>query len=443
MENIDFRGKFIATETFNQAGEKGEQQVWNAVCQAFAERDCLAYWRYPIFLPSEGIRREPDILILDAELGLIVIEVKSIQIEQIIAIAGHIWQVQDFYTTRINPYQQAEQQLFALLKYCQSETALKNCISGRVLVALPQITQEDWQQRGFDQLPSSPPILFQDLIQVKHQEKLTSEVLPTLIKTPTLVSGKSLSSQQWKLLKSVIAGTPLFQPPSRQFFLSQTKHQFETIPRSAILAQVRNYLAELDSNQEKIGKQIPPGPQRICGIAGSGKTVLLCQKAAIMHLKHPDWKIAVVFFTRSLFDAITQQLDRWLRYFSQNQVGYDSSHNNLQVLHAWGSKKQPGFYSYLCEIANFYPIKIEVEHKLKPNQSLARLCSQLLESATIPQFFDAIFIDEAQDLLVENQFKFEDKQPFFWMTYQSLKDVKNLAKKPSKKNTKTINLGRR
>jgi superfamily I DNA and RNA helicase len=81
----------------------------------------------------------------------------------------------------------------------------------------------------------------------------------------------------------------------RQFFLSQTKHQFETIPRSAILAQVRNYLAELDSNQEKIGKQIPPGPQRICGIAGSGKTVLLCQKAAIMHLKHPDWKIAVVF----------------------------------------------------------------------------------------------------------------------------------------------------
>jgi superfamily I DNA and RNA helicase len=94
-------------------------------------------------------------------------------------------------------------------------------------------------------------------------------------------------------------------------------------------------------------------------------------------------------------------------------VGYDSSHNNLQVLHAWGSKKQPGFYSYLCEIANFYPIKIEVEHKLKPNQSLARLCSQLLESATIPQFFDAIFIDEAQDLLVENQFKFEDKQPFF------------------------------
>jgi superfamily I DNA and RNA helicase len=438
MRNIDFRGKFIATEAFNQAGEKGEEQVWNSICQAFAERDCLAYWRYPIFLPSEGIRREPDILILDAELGLIVIEVKSIYINQIIAIAGHVWQAQDFYTTAINPYQQAEQQLFALLKHCQSETALKNCISGRVLVALPQINQQDWQQRGFDQLPSCPPILFQDLIEIQHQDKFAFEILETIIKTPTLVSGKLLSAQQWKLLKSVISGTPLFQPPSRQFFFSKTQHQSETKPRSAILAQVRKYLTDLDFNQEKIGKQIPPGPQRICGIAGSGKTVLLCQKAAIMHLKHPDWKIAVVFFTRSLSDAITQQLDRWLRHFSNHQIGYDPNNSHLQVLHAWGSKKQPGFYSGLCKIADFYPFKVETNDRLKPNQSLARLCSQLLESATIPQYFDGILIDESQDLLVEDNFKFEDKQPFFWMAYQSLKKVNKSNGNPSKKILKRL-----
>lgn len=36
--------------------------------------------------------------------------------------------------------------------------------------------------------------------------------------------------------------------------------------------------------------------QRIRGIAGSGKTVILCQKAALMHLKYPQWRIALVFF---------------------------------------------------------------------------------------------------------------------------------------------------
>jgi len=437
MRNTQPSKKFIATETFNQAGEIGEEQVWNAVCKAFAERDCLAYWRYPIFLPLEGIRREPDILILDAELGLIVIEVKSIQIEQIIAIAGHIWQVQDFYTTAIHPYQQAEQQLFALLKYCQSETALKNGISGRVLVALPHITQEDWQQRGFHQLPSCPPTLFQDLIQIKNPEKLAFELFQTIIKTPTLVSGKPLSGQQWKLLKAVIAGTPLFQPPSRQFFLSQTKNWSETIPRSAILAQVRKELADLDFNQEKIAKQIPPGPQRICGVAGSGKTVLLCQKAAIMHLKYPDWKIAVVFFTRSLSDVIQQQLDRWLRHFSHNQVSDQAQNTNLQLLHAWGTKEKPGFYSNLCKIAGFSGVQID-GNRFKPHQKLALLCSQFLKSATIPPYFDAVLIDEAQDLLVEDEFKFEDKQPFFWMAYQSLKRVNDVNKNPSQKILKRL-----
>ena len=75
---------FIATEALGVGGEKGEQIVWNSIKSAFAERDCLAYWRYPIF--DNKSRKEPDILIVDRELGLIVIEVKSIKISQIVNI---------------------------------------------------------------------------------------------------------------------------------------------------------------------------------------------------------------------------------------------------------------------------------------------------------------------------------------------------------------------
>ena len=86
-------------------GEKGEQIVWHSVKSAFADKDCLAYWRYPVF--DSNIRKEPDILIADYDLGLIIIEVKSIKIEQIVSIQGYRWQYQNFYTEYGNPYQQA------------------------------------------------------------------------------------------------------------------------------------------------------------------------------------------------------------------------------------------------------------------------------------------------------------------------------------------------
>ena len=432
MVDLNSKDKFIATEPINQAGEWGEQQVWNGICQAFAQRNCIAYWRYPIFSASEGLRREADILILDAELGIIIIEVKSIHIDQIVAIAGHRWQLQNFYTTQINPYQQAEQQLFALFNFLQLEIALKNKVQGRVLVALPCITQQQWQQRGFDQLPSCPPILFQDSIESEM------DLIQTLKQTPTVVSGHPLSSQHWNLLKSILTGTPLFQPPTRQFFLNAAKHQSETMPRSAILAQIRSVLAQLDLQQEKIGKQIPPGPQRIRGVAGSGKTVLLCQKAAFMHLKYPDWKIAIVFFTRSLYDPITQQLDRWLRHFTGGRLKYFSDSSNLQVLHAWGSKQQPGFYSFLCKLHDFNPETVDSQSRLTPNQKLAVLCTQLLKKINLSPYFDAILIDESQDLLVDDALKFEGKQPFFWMAYQSLKTIPYLDHKPSNLSLKRL-----
>ena len=66
-----------------KSGEDGEQQVWDAVREVFADRECIGYWRYPIFSKVGKSRKEPDILIADAQLGLIVIEIKSVTIDQI------------------------------------------------------------------------------------------------------------------------------------------------------------------------------------------------------------------------------------------------------------------------------------------------------------------------------------------------------------------------
>jgi hypothetical protein len=157
-----FPGQFITTEPLGKGGEADEQKVWDVIRGTFAQRDCIGYWRYPIFSKVGKSRKEPDILIADKKLGLIVIEIKAVTIDQILAIVGHRWEFQNYYTTSSNPYEQAENQLFALLGYCDREPSLRRQVSGRALVCLPLITEDEWYSSGFYQLPSCPPILFQN-----------------------------------------------------------------------------------------------------------------------------------------------------------------------------------------------------------------------------------------------------------------------------------------
>ncbi|MFP5271114.1 pentapeptide repeat-containing protein [Coleofasciculus sp.] len=414
--------KFITTEPLGKGGEGGEQKTWDAVQRAFSDRTCIGYWRYPIFSKVGKSRKEPDILIVDAQLGLVVIEIKSVTIDQILAITGHRWEFQNYYTTSSNPYQQAENQLFSLLGYCDREPMLRRKVTGRALICLPLITEAEWYQSGFYQLPSCPPIIFHDSLSPWNSlVKLIHQTYP-------IIKGTPLSNQQWKLLQAVISGTPVFRTKQRVKAHSNTI--LKTIngtpqqTRGSILAQVRQHLSEFDLAQEHIAKSIPPGPQRIRGIAGSGKTVLLCQKAAHIHLKHPDWDIALVFFSRSLYHNIIAQLDKWLRRFSSGEIRYDEIGNRkLKVLHAWGGKKQPGFYSTLCRNTGVKALTVNDIEIKQPHQALAQVCRRLLEDTAIPKLYDAILIDEGQDLIVDEPMKFEGKQPFYWMAYQALRPV--------------------
>ncbi|MBW4650762.1 MAG: pentapeptide repeat-containing protein [Kastovskya adunca ATA6-11-RM4] len=434
---------FITTEPLAKGGEAGEQKAWDAVRDAFAKRDCLGYWRYPIFSKVGKSRKEPDILIADAQLGLVVIEIKSVKIEQILTIRGHRWEFQNFYTTSSNPYEQAENQLFALLGYGDREPLLRRKVSGRALVCLPSITEEDWYNSGFYQLPSCPPIIFQDQLQgAGEQGSLKSNPIPNPASTPLrkaglgesnnnllqliqqttpIIKGFPLTDEQWRLLQAVISGTPVFRKRVGVRHVVPPHNEQKT--RASVLAEVRDRLFEFDLQQEHIGKAIPPGPQRIRGIAGSGKTVLLCQKAAHMHLKHPDWDIAFVFFSRSLYHHILEQLDKWLRRFSSGEVRYDSKNLKLQALHAWGAKNQLGLYSTICKAARVQRLTVNDTQSKRPNEALAQVCTQLLHNTVIPTLYDAILIDEGQDLIVDDSFKFEGKQPFYWLAYQALRPI--------------------
>ena len=50
--------------------------------------------------------------------------------------------------------------------------------------------------------------------------------------------------------------------------------------------------------------EVPDGPQRIKGLAGSGKTIVLALKAAYLHTQYPELKIGVTYYTRACLKNI-------------------------------------------------------------------------------------------------------------------------------------------
>lgn len=409
---------FIETESIEMAGKKDEQRVWEALKRAYAKDDGVGYWRYPVFSPSDGPRREPDLLLLTREGGLVIIEVKGLTIDQIASVQGPLWTYDHFYVAEGAPYQQAEDQLFSLLHYFDRDQRTRRKIKARAIVALPRITRAEWEEKGFADLPSSPPILFAEDLGPKTMRLRIEEA-------PTLQRGRMpLDDEAWNAALSVLGGAPVHQKKE----VAPTA----TMTKSYLLHQLNAETSQFDQKQESIGKVIPPGPQRIRGIAGSGKTVMLCQKAAHMHLKHPEWDIAIVFSTQSLYDSIRAQVDHWLRFFSNDTVSLTPEvERRIRIFHAWGGKRQPGFYSTLARQHGVRPLTVndikKASHlptRMSPSDSVAYCCQQLLHETgghITPQF-DAILIDEGQDLVVENKtFHYEGKQPIYWLAFQALR----------------------
>ena len=167
--------------------------------------------------------------------------------------------------------------------------------------------------------------------------------------------------------------------------------------RGDILKAIEKEIANLDRWQTHAAIENPDGPQCIRGLAGSGKTVVLALKAAFLHARNPEWKIAVTFHTRTLY----QQFRDLIRRFSFEHLGDEPDWSNLKVLHSWGSNSEPGVYSEIASANNIRPKNFEeARMQYGRGEAFSGICEELADAIgskeTMP-LYDVLLIDEAQD----------------------------------------------
>ena len=183
-----------------------------------------------------------------------------------------------------------------------------------------------------------------------------------------------------------------------------------------IIKKIEKEIANLDQWQKKAALEIVDGPQRIRGLAGSGKTIVLALKAAYLHAQYPEWNIVVTYYTRSLWQQYRDLITKFVYEFSHDEPNWDKLH----LFHAWGSQSELGLYSEIAHSIGYIPVNFaNARLKYGREGAFSGICNEL--NQMIPKdynpLYDLVLIDEAQDMPAS----------FFKMAYKCAKNPKRIV----------------
>lgn len=165
--------------------------------------------------------------------------------------------------------------------------------------------------------------------------------------------------------------------------------------RGWILKNLEKHVANLDKMQMSAALEISENVQRIRGLAGSGKTIVLALKAAYMHVANPNWKIAITFNTRSLKQQFVELITKFVYEQSESTPNWE----NINIIHAWGSPKEAGIYYNFCKLHNIEYLDFQAaKNKSSYFTAFNYACEEALQNTSeFLTMYDAILVDEAQD----------------------------------------------
>ena len=220
------------------------------------------------------------------------------------------------------------------------------------------------------------------------KKKLNNNIKITDIKNlhSVIGSNRSPNSKHIVTLNSIIHG------------ISKTTSNHERVPSqhrgfsASIFDNLGKTATCLDTNQVQAALSCPLGPQRIRGLAGSGKTTVLALKAAHLHIANPDWNIAVTYRNAALGPYFKSLIQRFMDNLNQGEPDW----SKLHILESLG--RDNSFYDNVARKHGFP--REEMQSRDTQNsfdRTFEKGRRRLERSQYRKPLYDVIIIDDAQE----------------------------------------------
>lgn len=357
-----------------------EKEFWKLLRRKFSDFDGIIAYKIPS-LGNKNYEDTPSFILRSISFGVIIIDVIGDDIKEIVE-DGRFWVKSDGEDLPSRDYilssyhRDLENKLSKSLKlYDHKQGKFKfPSLVNRLLIFANNSEDEVKELDSGDEFSSS-------YICERNIEEELDKFLKPLLR-------KDLNNEIIDEVDSILEGTSIFNRRTKRIVDNPaTRNDF--IKKSLIET------FKLDSIQRSVALQIPNGPQRIRGLAGTGKTIILSMKAALTHMakREEDFKILFVFNTQSMYKQIIENIEKYTIEESSSSPNWD----NLKVLHAWGGSRREGLYSMLCDMYSITP-KTYFDAK-GHDDPFQYIYEDLLASTKgrLTPIFDMVLIDEAQD----------------------------------------------
>ena len=366
-------------ETIRRTATAGERVLFRTL-KEFLPEDYIVYYEPEIH------GRRPDFVIIGPDLGLIVLEVKDWTLSTIVQATKDEWIIfgrNQQQAIETNPYKKAEEFTFHLMNYLKKDQNL---------------IQSNGRHRFNLKFPCGYGAVFSRL-QTEHlsKENLYSVISPQycLARNEIDPDHEDFSEEilMEKLMNMFKINFRLREPLQREDIDAIRHHLFpevriggeyqEQAPHQEQILLSMHNLKAMDVHQENYAKNIGDKNRIIRGVAGSGKTLILATRAALLARENPDWKIMILCYNVSLANYLRYLIDLKIQDLKEDG-------DQVSLFETSGPKKLGDI-----EVYNFHSF---LKDKFNANENrIPHLIRSLQTSTQFVDRYDAILIDEGQD----------------------------------------------
>ena len=326
------------------------------------------------------MRVYPDFIILGPTLGLLILEVKGWSAGQILRASHQNFEIQQTdkqIEHQQSPLRQGKCYLDVMLNklkgysiLCQDDGEYKGKLAFPVGVGviMTNISEAEARDEGIYSILEKPETAYKD--ELLEWDGIGDQVLMKRLEDMFTVRFKfwGLVDDQISTIKGIIHPEVVVkEEPATQ----------KSVPSGIILTPNATIIKTLDNKQEQLARSIGSGHRLFCGVAGSGKTLILLSRAKILAGEMFDKRVLILCFNITLAAYLRGLIESEKNPFYQERI---------EVLHFHDWAK-----SVLGRLPN--PRLFDSDHEYDEV-----LGERLLESITqfnVEQKWDAVLVDEA------------------------------------------------